>query len=60
MQRTAVIVCSQILQRNGNIGWLKIYISQSKSIQFQRVPRLTQRVRAHFYSACAYSFLLAT
>ena len=43
MQQTTVIVCiSQILQGNENKGSLRIHISQSKSIQFQRV-------RAHYY-----------
>ena len=50
MQQTTVIVCiSQILQGNENKGSLRIHISQSKSIQFQRVRRSTQRVRAHYY-----------
>jgi len=49
MQQTTVIVCSQILQRNENKWSLRIHISHSKSIQFQRVRRSTQRVRAHYY-----------
>ena len=49
MQQTTVIVCSQIIQRNENKGSLRIHVSQSRSIQFERVRRSTQRVRAHYY-----------
>jgi hypothetical protein len=49
MQQTPVKVCIQILQRNENKGSLRIYISQSKSIHFQRMRRMTHRVRAHPY-----------
>jgi hypothetical protein len=49
MQQITVIVCSHILKRNENKESLKIHISQSKSIQFQRGRRSTHRVCAHSY-----------